>query len=142
MTFNGLTDDQAEKARRKYGSNDSGLSYTLKNPGIKLKERFRRIPVKIYIIIILLYILAELFTGVSAGELYAPNIFITVLWGQVALFAGVFLNCIAELYYDNKAIKALLKQHDTKCHVYRCGNTVKDIDAGKLVQGDFVLLTE
>lgn len=142
MTFNGLTDDQAEKARRKYGSNDSGLNYTLKNPGIKLKERFRQIPVKIYIIIILLYIFAELFTGVSAGELYASHIFITVLWGQAALFAGVFLNCIAELYYDNKAIKALLKQHDTKCHVYRCGNTVKDIDAGKLVQGDFVLLTE
>lgn len=142
MTFNGLTDDQAEKARRKYGSNSDGINFTVKNPGIKLKERFRRVPIKIYIIIVLLYIFAELFAGVSTGELYASNVFITVLWGQAALFAAVFLNCIAELYYDNKAIKALLKTHDTKCHVYRCGNTVKDIDAGQLVQGDFVLLAE
>ncbi len=141
MTFNGLTDKQAESSRKKYGSNraDEPGKETLSR---KLAERFGRIPVKIYIIILLLYIAAALFSEMSGAELMAEGFVPAALALIPALFIPAAVNCLAEIYVENRANRNRKKSSEKLCKVYRCGNTIKEIPAGDIVKGDYVLLTE
>ena len=52
MTFNGLTDNQAENHRKQYGSNRI-KDIPPQTPVRRFAERFGRVPVKVYIIVLL-----------------------------------------------------------------------------------------
>ena len=141
MTFNGLTDDQVERSRKKNGSNrlaDDLSNYTLKR---RLKDRFDRVSVKIYIIIMLIYAAYALFLALTgySGEL---DMLLKVIPMLLVLAVSMTVNCIAELYYDRKTLKLKQKADEAVCHVYRCGNTIKDVPAGDIVKGDYVLVQE
>lgn len=145
MTFNGLTEHQAETSRKKYGSNVctyEGLAP--KRFGTKPAERFGRIPVKIYIVIMLLYLFLHIFYTAASGGSFFDDMFISFIIIQAVLFIAVSINCITELYYENKAAEYILseaKKKDT-CNCYRCGNTVESIPAENVVKDDYVLLTK
>ena len=133
MTFNGLTDDQVERSRKKNGSNrlaDDLSNYTLKR---RLKDRFDRVSVKIYIIIMLIYAAYALFLALTgySGEL---DMLLKVIPMLLVLAVSMTVNCIAELYYDRKTLKLKQKADEAVCHVYRCGNTIKDVPAGDIVK--------
>ena len=143
MTFNGLTENQADNLRIKYGSNAASNENTgLHNIAYKLAERFGRIPVKIYIIIILAYILLTLVCGIADGGFANPEQFTIIMLVQLALFVAVAVNCLTELYYENKAAKALLdnKKSGRICKCYRCGNRIVDADENDIVRNDYVLV--
>ena len=141
MTFNGLTDSQVEKSRRKYGSNrlaDDSSNYTLK---CRLIDRFNRVPVKIYLIIILVYTAYALLLALTGYEAELDRLW-KVLLMVPAAGAPMLVNCLAELYYDRRSLKIKRRTDEELCHVYRCGNTVKDVPAGDIVKGDYVLVQE
>ena len=145
MTFNGLTEHQAETSRKKHGSNAciyEGLAP--KSFGAKLAERFGRIPVKIYIVIMLLYLFLHIFYIAASSGSFFDDMFISFIIIQAVLFIAVSINCITELYYENKAAKYILSAAKKKdmCNCYRCGNTVESIPAENVVKDDYVLLTK
>lgn len=145
MTFNGLTEHQAENSRKKNGSNAciyEGLAP--KRFGTKLSERFGRIPVKIYIVIILLYLFLHIFYTAASGGSVFDGTFISFVIIQAVLFIAVSINCLTELYYENKAARFFLADAPKAdmCNCYRCGNTVERIAAEKVVKDDYVLLTK
>lgn len=145
MTFNGLTEHQAETSRKKYGSNVCAYEgLAPKRFGTKPAERFGRIPVKIYIVIMLLYLFLHIFYTAASGGSFFDDMFISFIIIQAVLFIAVSINCITELYYENKAAEYILseaKKKDT-CNCYRCGNTVESIPAENVVKDDYVLLTK
>ncbi|MBQ8826539.1 MAG: cation-transporting P-type ATPase [Oscillospiraceae bacterium] len=141
MTFNGLTDDQVERSRKKNGSNriaDDLNNYTLKR---RLKDRFDRVSVKIYIIIVLIYAAYALILALT-GYNTELEMLLKVLPVIPVLAVSMTVNCIAEVYYDRKTLKLKQKADEAICHVYRCGNTIKDVPAGDIVKGDYVLVQE
>ncbi len=141
MTFNGLTDSQAEKSRKKHGSNrqtDDSSNYTLK---CRLVDRFNRVPVKIYIIILLIYTAYALILALTGYEAELDNLWKVLLTAPV-IAASMLVNCFAELYFDRRSLKIKRRTDEEICHVYRCGNTIKDIPSGDIVKGDYVLVQE
>ena len=127
MTFNGLTNQQAENSRKKYGSNRSEEKIKSSNLWIKLKERFGRINIKIYLAILLFYCAAALFGVVFADNKELLSGLPTVLITAGAMLAAVIINCLIELFYENKAAKQRKISDDCICRVYRCGNTIEEI---------------
>ena len=142
MTFNGLTNQQAENSRKKYGSNRSEEKIKPSNLWIKLKERFGRINIKIYLAILLFYCAAALFGVVFADNKELLPGLPTVLITAGAMLAAMIINCLIELFYENKAAKQRKISDDCICRVYRCGNTIEEIPAGDIVKGDYVLVEE
>lgn len=138
MTFNGLTDGQAESSRKKYGSCRPGNDRKPENFFSKLKELFGRIPVKIYIILYLLYLVCVISGAAGnggAGEVTA----VLALIPAALIPAGV--NCLAELHTGKRAGKQEKSRSGRTYKVYRCGNTVTEIPEEDIVRGDYVLLT-
>lgn len=141
MTFNGLTDNQVERSRKKNGSNriaDDPANYTLKK---RLKDRFDKPAVKIYIIVLLIYTIYAFFAALT-GKTDELSMLGAVLPMAAVLAVSMTVNCIAEIYFDRKTLKLKQKSDEAICHVYRCGNTIKDVPAGDIVKGDYVLVQE
>lgn len=141
MTFNGLNDNQVDRSRRKNGSNriaDDLHNYTLKK---RLKDRFDRLPVKIYIIILLVYFIYAFFLALT-GYTDELTMLCRVLPLAAVLAVSMTVNCVAEVYFDRKTLNLKQKADEQICHVYRCGNTIKDVPAGDIVVGDYVLVQE
>lgn len=137
MTFNGLTDGQAENSRKKYGSCRPGNDRKPENFFSKLKELFGRIPVKIYIILYLLYLICVISGAVSGS---AKDV-LAVLALIPAALIPVCVNCLAELHTGKASGKQEKSRSGRIYKVYRCGNTVTEIPEEDIVKGDYVLLT-
>ena len=116
MTFNGLNDNQVDRSRRKNGSNrfaDDLNNYTLKK---RLKDRFDRLSVKIYIIILLVYAVNALFLALTG---YTDELIMLcrVLSVAAVLAVSMTVNCVAEVYFDRKTLKLKQKADEQICHV-------------------------
>lgn len=136
MTFNGLTDNQAESHRKQFGSNRT-LEEPLKTAGKRFAERFGRIPVKVYIIILLCCLCFGIMFPSGKG-----------LWSIVPCViafavqtAALLVVCVWESSLCSRRSKKRTNRSDSKCKVYRCGNSVTEIRSGDVVKGDYVLLT-
>ncbi|MCD7730051.1 MAG: hypothetical protein LUI05_00960 [Oscillospiraceae bacterium] len=137
MTFNGLTDGQAEASRKKYGG---CLSESEQKPaGLKekLKERFSKIPVKVYIILFLIYIALGIFLAVN-GNVTAILSALPII---PAAIIPMVINCLTELHFERSAFKHTSKPYSRSYKAFRCGNTVTEIPMESIVKGDYLLLT-
>lgn len=134
MTFNGLTDNQAESHRKQFGSNRIAEE-PLKTAGKRFSERFGRVPVKVYIIILLLCLCFGIILSFGSG-LYGMIPCIVSAAVNVLL---LFIVCVWESALHSRKTHSL--QTDNKCKVYRCGNSVAQVSSGDIVKGDYVLLT-
>lgn len=138
MTFNGLTDGQAESSRKKYGSCRHGNDKKPENFFSKVKELFGRIPVKIYIILYLLYLVCVMSGAAGSGS--AKEV-LAVLALIPAALIPVCVSCLAELHTGKTGRKQEKSLSGRTYKVYRCGNTVTEIPEEDIVRGDYVLLT-
>lgn len=136
MTFNGLTDNQAESHRKQFGSNRIAEE-PLKTAGKRFSERFGRVPVKIYIIILLLCLCFGIIFSFGSGLWSIIPCVISVILNAALLFAV----CVWESSIHGKTTKKHSVQNNNKCKVYRCGNSVAEVRTGDIVKGDYVLLT-
>lgn len=137
MTFNGLTDDQAERLRRQFGENRSRSDSTPRTAAQRFRERCKRIPIKIYLIVLLFCLCFGIAFSRDKGLWGVAGCAVSVLLSA----AAVFVCCV----WENSLTKHTNKKRSTsdkvKCKVYRCGNTVTEIYSGDIVKGDYVLLT-
>lgn len=136
MTFNGLTDNQAENHRKQYGSNRI-KAIPPKTPAGRFAERFGRVPVKVYIIVLLCCLCFGIVFSFGSGLWSIVPCIIAVLIEAVA----VFLCCVWESSLQSRAEKKRSRGGESKCKVYRCGNSVTEVYSGDIVKGDYVLLT-
>lgn len=134
MTFNGLTDNQAESHRKQFGSNRISEEPS-KTAGKRFSERFGRVPVKVYIIILLLCLCFGIIFSLGSGLQSIIPCIISVIANAAALFTV----CVWESAHHSR--KARSSQSANKCRVYRCGNSVSEVNSGDIVKGDYVLLT-
>lgn len=136
MTFNGLTDNQAESHRKQFGSNRIAQEPS-KSSGKRFTERFGRIPVKVYIIIVLCCIgFGIIFSSGSGLRSILPCVM-----AVIANAAALFIVCVWESALLRRKGKSRSLRNDSKCKVYRCGNSVAEVKTGDIVKGDYVLLT-
>ncbi|MGN0553024.1 MAG: cation-transporting P-type ATPase [Oscillospiraceae bacterium] len=136
MTFNGLTDNQAENHRKQYGSNRI-KDIPAQTAGKRFAERFGRVPVKVYIILLLCCICFGIFFSFGSGLWNIVPCVIAVLIEA----AAVFVCCVWESSLQKRTNKKRSYNGENKCKVYRCGNSVSEIYSGDIVKGDYVLLT-
>ena len=134
MTFNGLTDNQAESHRKQFGSNRIAEEPS-KTAGKRFSERFGRVPVKIYIIILLLCLCFVMIFSIGGGLQNIVPCMISVIVNA----ASLFIICIWESTLHSRKQHSV--RYDSKCMVYRCGNSVAEVNSGDIVKGDYVLLT-
>ena len=134
MTFNGLTDNQAESHRKQFGSNRAAEEPS-KTAGKRFAERFGRVPVKIYIIILLLCLCFGIILSLGSG---LHGIIPCIISAAVNVLT-VFTVCLWESSLHSRKARPL--RSDGKCKVYRCGNSVSEVNSGDIVKGDYVLLT-
>lgn len=136
MTFNGLTDNQAESHRKQFGSNRVAEEPS-KTAGKRFAERFGRVPVKVYIIILLLCLCFGIIFSLGGGLHGIIPCIISVAVNALALF----IVCVWESALHSRKGKMRALHSGNKCKVYRCGNSVAEVNSGDVVKGDYVLLT-
>lgn len=136
MTFNGLTDNQAESHRKQFGSNRAAEEPS-KTAGKRFAERFGRVPVKVYIIILLLCLCFGIIFSLGGGLHGIIPCIISVAVNALSLF----IVCVWESTLYSRKEKARSLHSGNKCRVYRCGNSVAEVNSGDIVKGDYVLLT-
>ncbi len=135
MTFNGLTDNQAESRRKQYGSNRIKEQPPTTAVG-SFCERFGRVPVKLYIIIQLCCLIFGIVFSLGSGLSEVIACVIAVLIQAAAVFIG----CICESACAGKGGRKKSSAGEPLCKVYRCGNSVSQVRAEDIVKGDYVLL--
>jgi hypothetical protein len=138
MTFNGLTDAQAENSRKKHGNCCTAHIGSPDSFGDKMKERFGRIPVKIYIIIYLLYIIYCIILMVDG---VGGKMLLSALPAAVITFITASVSSLAEIYTERAGRAKLSSAPKILYKAYRCGNTVREIPAEEIAVGDYILLT-
>lgn len=136
MTFNGLTDNQAESHRKQFGSNRIAEEPS-KTAGKRFSERFGRVPVKVYIIILLLCLCFGIIFSLGSGLQSIVPCIISV----IANAAAIFTVCVWESSLHTRKPRSASLHSESKCKVYRCGNSVSEVNSGDIVKGDYVLLT-
>lgn len=136
MTFNGLTDNQAESRRKQYGSNRIKEQPPITAIG-GFYERFGRVPIKLYIIIQLCCLIFGIIFSLGSGL----NDVITCVIAILIQAAAVFIGCLCESSCAGKSGRKKSTYGEPLCKVYRCGNSVSHVKAEDIVKGDYVLLT-
>lgn len=136
MTFNGLTDNQAENHRKQFGSNRI-KDIPAQTAGRRFAERFGRVPVKVYIIVLLCCLCFGIVFSFGSGLWSIVPCVIAVLLEA----AAVFVCCVWESSLQSRTNKKRSHNIGNKCKVYRCGNSVTEVCSGDIVKGDYVLLT-
>lgn len=136
MTFNGLTDNQAESHRKQFGSNRTAEEPS-KNAGKRFSERFGRVSVKVYIIILLLCLCFGIIFSFGSGLHGVIPCVISVAVNA----AAVFTVCVWESALHTGKSRTNPTQNGSRSKVYRCGNSVSEVNSGDIVKGDYVLLT-
>ena len=136
MTFNGLTDNQAESHRKQYGSNRIAEELS-KTAGKRFSERFGRVPLKVYIIILLLCLCFGIIFSLGGGLHGIIPCVISVAVNALTLF----IICVWESALHSRKGKTRALHSGNKCMVYRCGNSVAEVNSDDIVKGDYVLLT-
>lgn len=140
MIFNGLTDKQAEKSRAQFGENKLP-----KAPAPSFKMVLRKYLGSIYFKIFLSSFLAAeaiiLLREITYDEAYNVFSLVLLLFGHFAAGAAAVIVSAATEYIslcaERKSVKA---EKINTCRVYRCGNTVCELAADKIVKDDYVLL--
>lgn len=136
MTFNGLTDNQAENRRKQYGSNRIKEQPPITAIG-GFCERFGRVSVKIYVIIQLCCLIFGIIFSLGSGL----SDVITCVIAVLIQAAAVFIGCLCESACAGKSGRKKSAYGEPLCKVYRCGNSVSLVKAEDIVKGDYVLLT-
>ena len=128
MEIYGLTDEEVQESRNKYGSNE--IKRTEKNTFLKLFIEALGDPMIKILLIVLAIKLVFLFADFNWFE---------TLGILIAIFLASFISTISE-YGSNKAFNKLLENNNQKMAKVKRNNNLKLINISEIVVGDIIYL--